>query len=226
MYPHRIRLRGPWECEPLTGEPPPPARRMTMPCRWRDGGLGEFSGRVRCRRRFGLPRQIEAHERIWLTFEGIAGTADLALNGQSLGKSVTGPYPLAYEVTALMQPRNELTVEVAAPDGDGGLWGEVALEIRATAYLRRVRWANEGRTLTVMGEVVGVAERPLDLYVLVNGSTVHYSALTAVEGGQPFAVVVDVPDDLPPEPTEIRVELVNGAVVWYAVSEPMTLGGA
>jgi hypothetical protein len=222
MYPHRIRLRGPWECEPLTGEPLPPPCRVTMPCRWRESGLGEYAGRVRCRRRFGLPRQIDPHERIWLTFAGIADIADLSLNRQLLGQAVRGPYPLEYEITALLLPRNELIVEVAAPDGDGGLWGEVALEIRATAYLRNVRLTNEGAKLSVAGEVVGVAERPLDFYVLVNNATVHYSTITASEAGQPFAVVAELPENLPPGPVEVRVELVNGAVVWYAVNELVT----
>lgn len=219
MYPHRIRLRGPWECEPLAGEPLPPACRMTMPCRWREGGLGDFAGRVRFRRRFGLPRQIDPHERLWLTFAGIEGAADLSLNRQPLGRAVHGPYPLDYEVTALLQPRNELIVEVESPGGDGGLWGEVALEIRATAYLRNVRIVSEAAKLSVAGEVVGVAEQPLDFYVLVNGATVHYSTLAANEAGQPFAVVAEVPENLPPGPVEVRVELVNGAVVWYAISE-------
>ncbi|MBL8800157.1 MAG: hypothetical protein JNM56_40115 [Planctomycetia bacterium] len=204
----------------MTGEPPPSARRMTMPCRWRDGGLGEFAGRVRFRRRFGLPRQIDAHERLWLTFAGIEGAADLSLNGQHLARTVTGPYPLAYEVTALMQPRNELTVEVAAPDGDGGLWGEVTLEIRATAYLKNVRIvpADAGR-LQVMGEIAGSADRPLDLYILVANRTVHYSARTA---GEPFAMVTDAPESMPSGPVEARVELVNGGVVWYRISESVT----
>jgi len=219
MYPHRIRLRGPWECEPLTGEPPPSPCRVTMPCRWRESALGEYQGRVRCRRRFGLPRQIDPHERIWLTFAGIDGIADFSLNQRPLAQAVRGPYPLEYEITALLQPRNELVVEVAATDGDGGLWGEVALEIRATAYLRKVRLTSEGARLSAAGEVVGVAERPLDFYVLVNNATVHYSTITASEAGQPFAIVAEVPEGLPPGPVEVRAELVNGAVVWYAVSE-------
>src|SRR5687767_15758269 len=38
MYPHRIRLRGPWECEPLARRGPaegplPPPRRLSLPCR-------------------------------------------------------------------------------------------------------------------------------------------------------------------------------------------------
>ena len=49
MYPHRIRLRGPWECEPLAragGGPLPPPCRITMPCRWGEAGLADFAGRL------------------------------------------------------------------------------------------------------------------------------------------------------------------------------------
>src|SRR5215471_7129144 len=99
MYPHRIRLRGPWECEPLAravqhadghvemveqGLPPP--CRMIMPCRWTEGGLADFAGRLRFRRRFGLPRQLDAHELVWLTFAGVDGAAFVTLNGLLLGK--------------------------------------------------------------------------------------------------------------------------------------------
>ena len=71
MYPHRIRLRGPWDCEPLARLAPgasdgalPPPGRMTLPCRWAEGGLTDFAGRVRFRRRFGYPGRIDAHERV------------------------------------------------------------------------------------------------------------------------------------------------------------------
>jgi beta-galactosidase/beta-glucuronidase len=137
MYPHRIRLRGPWECEPLarfvtTGDGQrvlettnlPAPRRMTMPCRWRDGGLKDFAGRVRFRRHFGYPGRIDENERVWLTFAGIEGAAETWLNGQWLGRQ-----PLEFEITGLLRDRNELLVEVEGSE-TGGLYGEVALEIR------------------------------------------------------------------------------------------------
>src|SRR5438128_996759 len=81
MYPHHIRLRGPWECEPLIravrrpdgavqtlSGPVPPARRVRMPCHWLTGDLADFTGRVRFRRRFGYPGQIDAHARVWPTW--------------------------------------------------------------------------------------------------------------------------------------------------------------
>ncbi len=142
MYPHRIRLRGPWECQPLarcvlrangrtefvTTDLPGPLR-MTMPCRWSEGGLKDFAGRVRFRRRFGYPGRIDDNERVWLTMGEVDGTADVWLNGQSLGRHDAAQQPFEREVTGLLRDRNELQVEVEGPE-TGGIFGEVALEIR------------------------------------------------------------------------------------------------
>jgi beta-galactosidase/beta-glucuronidase len=136
MYPHRIRLRGPWECEPLARlgaddrAEPPPARRMTMPCRWGEAGLADFAGRVRFRRRFGYPGRIDSHERVWLTFAGIEAVAEVRLNDHFLGRREGKDGPFEFEVTPLLQARNELIVDVEAASDRGGLWGEVALEVR------------------------------------------------------------------------------------------------
>src|SRR5262249_18692589 len=157
MYPHRIRLRGPWECEPAA------------------------AGRGRCRRRFGYPGRIDSYERVWLTFTGVKGSAEVWLNGQSLGR---GENAFAFEVTALLQPRNELLLEVEVAEG-GSLWGEAALEVRCTAYLRDVRvWQEQGR-LHAEGQVVGTAERPLELYLICERSTVAYATTEPTPSGTP-----------------------------------------
>src|SRR5215468_4618580 len=101
MYPHRIRLRGPWEYQPLARTPPaagpvPPGGRMSLPCRWDEGGLRDFAGRVRYVRRFGQPRQIDAHEHVWLTFGGVDGTAEVWLNGQFLGRHENRAEPFEF----------------------------------------------------------------------------------------------------------------------------------
>src|SRR5262249_7964906 len=116
-------------------------------------------------------------------------------------------------------PRNELTVEVEAPDNRGGLWGEVALEVRCTAYLRSVRWwVDDGGRLHVLGEVAGASERPLELYALVDDKTIIYATVEAAPLGQPFRFVSDAPIQRKATvPHEVRVELVNGATVWYRV---------
>jgi hypothetical protein len=132
---HRIRLRGPWECQPLSrtdGGPVPGPLRMSLPSRWDEGGLRDFAGRVRFTRRFGLPTNLDASEQVWLLFEGIEGAAVVTLNGVRLGVHEVANEPFEFDITRLLRPRNELQVEVESPNPRGGLWGEVALEIRRT----------------------------------------------------------------------------------------------
>jgi hypothetical protein len=191
-YPHRIRLRGPWKCEPLS------------------------TGCVRFRRRFGYPGRIDAYERVWLTFAGIGGKAEVRLNNHLLGRIAAAS---EFEVTPLLRPRNELVVEIEGTAEQGGLGGEVALEVRCTAFLRDLRSftvpKGDSVDLHVSGQVVGAAERPLELYLLLERSVVGYQVITATAEGQPFEFVVP---DLPTVNQPVQVDLVNGAVVWYTSS--------
>lgn len=249
VYPHRIRLRGPWECEPLVslrpGEALPPPRRMTMPCRWGEGGLGEFAGRVRFRRRFGYPGRLDPEERVWLTFAGVSGAAEVWLNGQFLGRQPDHAGPFAYEVTALLRPRNELVVVVEATTPAGGLWGEVALEIRRTAYLHRLRaWQETGPPgrVHLTGELCGSAAHPLDIYILWRGKRLLSATLVPQPPGQSFHLISE---PLPPlevsthslaeqgasvpdlqaaslQPSEcVQVELVGGSLLWDQQTVPL-----
>ncbi len=239
MYPHRIRLRGPWDYEPLAYSSPehhllPPAGRMNVPCRWSAGGLPGFAGRVRFRRRFGYPGRIDPHERVWLTFAGASDSAEVALNGASLGRH-EGDGPFEFEVTDLLCPRNELVVEVEGAADTAGLWGEVALEVRCTAYLRGVRlWAEvegDGVRVHAAGEVVGAAERPLDLYLIVGRSTAAYASVTAAPEGRPFHLASDKLGGVggsgqgadAGDAADAQVDLVNGAAVWYTIGQRLTL---
>ena len=202
MYPHRIRLRGPWQVEPMA--------------------LG-----VRCRRRFGYPGRIDAYERVWLTFDGVAGSCEVWLNGKFLGHRALPDCTFEFEVQDFLQVRNELVVQMEVPKGQGALWQEVALEVRCTAFLRAVhavaRIEDGTTTLLVTGEVVGTAERPLELYVLVDGATQHYAVVEPTPEGTPFNVTLHDPSiakrqaNLPDGKHIVRVDLVNGAVLWYAV---------
>ncbi len=232
-YPHRIRLRGPWECEPLlcfatsgTAEDPlPEPCRMTMPCRWQDGGLAGFAGRVRFTRRFGYPGNIDACERVWLTFAGVDGTVTVSLNDRLLGEHAETAGPFEHDVTELLATRNRLVVEVEAHTDRGGLWGEVALEIRRTAFLRAVRaWVDSARMLQVSGEVVGTSERPLDLYVLLDGVNVAYTTVEAAPAGRAFQVIAAPPNaGRVASGSDVRIELVDAATVWYRVEEHLRL---
>jgi hypothetical protein len=180
-YPHRIRLRGPWQGAPTAGG-------------------------VRRSRRFGYPGRIDADERVWLTCGGAGGRAAVSLNGQALGTH-DGGTPFEYDVTGLLAARNEVVMEV---EGDGAQ-GEVALEVRRTAFLRGVRATAEHGRVRVAGSVVGSAARPLELYVLLDGHTVHYATVASSAAGQGFEAVAEGTAQ------QVRVELVDGGSVWYAV---------
>jgi hypothetical protein len=207
MYPHRIRLRGPWGREP-----------------------SGFTGRVRFCRSFGYPGRIDAYERVWLTFAWTGGEAEVRLNNHLLGHISAAS---EFEVTPLLWPRNQLVIEVEGA-AEQGLPGEVALEIRCTAFLRDLRRSailiGDSVDLHVSGQVAGVAERPLEVYLLLDRSVVGYQVVTATSEGQPFEIVVS---GLPaakwrgpegrPQSLPLQVDLVNGAVVWYTSSEEVML---
>jgi hypothetical protein len=216
----------------MVTQPLPPSCRMIMPCRWTEGGLGEFAGRVRFRRRFGIPRHLDAHEVVWLTFAGADAVAFVTLNGQFLGRSNQPLKSFEFEVTGLLRERNELLVDVEAPSGDGGLWGEVALEVRCAAFLRGVcatKKLVEGAVkLHIRGEAVGTWDRPLDLYALLDRSTIAYSTIQPTTEGQRFDILsediqIDRWERLRAEgkPTEVLIDLVNGAIVWYTMMCPL-----
>jgi hypothetical protein len=200
-----------------------------MPCRWGEVGLENLGGRVSCRRRFGYPGRIDPHERVWLTLAGVSDRAAVVLNGTALGR-VAGA-PTEFDVTALLHPRNELVVEVEGAAAGGGLWGEVALEVRCTAFLRDVRnraTAAGGRAdLVVTGMVVGSAGGPLDLYVVLGRRPVAETQVTAEAKGRPFRLEAR---DIDPgwlageegQPAVLQVDLVNGANVWYTIVQELS----
>ncbi len=97
MYPHRIRLREPWECEPLS----------------------DLSGRVSFRRRFNWVSALAPHERVWLTFAGADGSAEVLLNGLLLGRQERAGEPFEFEVTSLLRSRNELNLVVDSKGRQG-----------------------------------------------------------------------------------------------------------
>jgi hypothetical protein len=238
-----------------------------MPCRWADGGLRDFSGRVRFRRRFGYPGRIDVHERVWLTFDEIEGMTEIQLNGTLLSQrdaessarlagaievgaasraapelpatdtsrparlAVPTPPPVGaasraasseFEITALLQERNELVVEVEGTADRGGLCGEVALEVRCAAYLREVRiWATTG-DLHVAGEVVGTADGLLELYVVLDRANVAYSRAEVSPKGRPFHLVAEGVSAERTQQTLVKVDLVKGATVWYTLERTIS----
>jgi hypothetical protein len=159
--PHVIRLRGPWEYEPLerlvlsadgagvpAGEPLPAPGRITMPADWgRTLGI-DFRGRVRYVRRFGRPTNLAAGQRVWLACDGVDLRGTASLNGRPLGEVDGYRVPARFDVTAQLDERNELAIVVELPPLDyraeqaarpdrvglaGGVIGEVRLEIESVS---------------------------------------------------------------------------------------------
>lgn len=201
---------------------------MNLPCYWSDGGLADFSGCVRFRRRFGYPGRIDPNERVWMTFAGAGDRAKAILNDVALGRAADGARGAEYEVTSLLRPRNDLVVDVEGGGVLAGLWGEVALEVRRTAYLRNICIEiNNGATLRVRGEAVGQSARPLELYAVVDRLVSAYETVVPGASGTRFELTAVRG---PSSGTEsggtsvVQVDLVDGAVVWYtwvqAISAP------
>jgi hypothetical protein len=195
MYPHRIRLRGPWECT-FTGNE---TRRATVPWKLADCNLATIP--VLLTRKFGYPGRIDPHERVWLTLALVEGSATVTLNGHLVGQAKDGPFE--GDVTAFLRAHNHLEILV-----QGNQVGEVAMEIRATAFLQGVRIRRAEGRLQVEGAVVGTCDRPLELYVLVDGRHALYRTLNA---GESFTA------DLEEKGHTVRVELVHVSTVWYVV---------
>lgn len=132
---HRMFLKGPWQCEWLEG--PEPAlgeapSQVRMPVSWQDA-FGPVSGRVRFSRRFHSPTNLEPEEHVVLAFEGLGGAVEITVNGKTLASADTPEDVLRCDVTELLKPFNELTVDVrfdaTSTDRPGGLWQPVAIEI-------------------------------------------------------------------------------------------------
>src|SRR6266446_685850 len=82
MYPHRIRLLGPWDCDSIGASAQPAPPHVTPPIRFQELGL---CGQLRLIRRFGYPGRIDPYEHVWLTFADVADRAAITLNDQPIG---------------------------------------------------------------------------------------------------------------------------------------------
>jgi hypothetical protein len=155
-YIHVIRLRGPWQLEPLeryvqhqngrfdrSTSGLPLSGRATMPADWSNLFGRDYFGRVSYRRLFQRLSGLESGERAFLVVEPPRSRGVLSLNGKTLGEVVWGGPPARFDVTDLLADPNRLEIVVEHPvldgtaladDDDfsqspGGLVGEVRLEI-------------------------------------------------------------------------------------------------
>ncbi|MDZ4685708.1 MAG: hypothetical protein SH850_11635 [Planctomycetaceae bacterium] len=126
---HRIRLHGPWD---VTGPGESVPRSEKMPQDWLSL-FGVKAGVARYGRWFNCPTNLEPNERVWLSFAGIGGAGRISLNGQLLQEFTTDDHAIAVDLTAHLQPRNRVEIELAFDPAttveQGGLFGEIAITI-------------------------------------------------------------------------------------------------
>lgn len=118
--PHTIRLRHPWQIEPLSDSP----------------------RHVRCTRHFHKPTGLGGG-RVWLVVDAPAGANKVILNGVLVGQAsrFSKPdlsnsdgqagrlsYDFRYDITTLLAPRNQIEIELPA-DAANSLPNHVRLEI-------------------------------------------------------------------------------------------------
>lgn len=130
---HTIRLRGPWEYEPLEcmdDRPLPPSGKVKLPCDWHEL-LGDFRGTIRFRRAFHTPTGLNLGEQVWLIIDAFYEESSVKLNDKPLGEFSTADCPARYNITALLtDDANLLEVRVTHfGEQPGGLMGDVRLEI-------------------------------------------------------------------------------------------------
>jgi hypothetical protein len=143
--PYRIALRGPWEFEPVATTDPGsemmtegkaasfPSGRARFPAGWTEL-FGEFRGKMRFRRRFHRPTNLDPHERVWLVLEAVGGTGRIEINGCSLGTVAHSTVPQRFDVTDFLIGNDDLVIELAwhgstTGSEPGGLYAPVILEI-------------------------------------------------------------------------------------------------
>jgi hypothetical protein len=153
---HIIRLRGPWQVEPVARfvlqpdgtyafdevDLPPPAR-VTMPADWAAVCGGDFLGRVRYLRTFQKPTGLDSGERVFLVVEPPRSSACLTWKKELLGFVYPGEPAGRFDITDRLEDHNQIEIFVDHPALDemrstvgdpallppGGLVGEVRLEI-------------------------------------------------------------------------------------------------
>lgn len=130
MTTHRINLRGPWDYEFDGGV----SGTQAMPREWRTL-FNDRAGTATFRRKFHRPTNLDPHERVLIVFTEVAGSGRVSINGDHVGEFTAHGELVDFEITKLLKPFNELTVEIAfdpAADGrqQGGLFGVTSIEIR------------------------------------------------------------------------------------------------
>src|SRR5687768_1866707 len=140
LMPHTIRLRGPWQCQPLAravgsadgsvvwnDSELPPACAIELPGDWSAALGAEFRGLVRLTRRFGLPTGLSRASRVWLAIAEVAGIALVTLNAHKL-RCISGDtdLPRAREGVANL-PQPFASLQQSTPQSCPARWDVTSL---------------------------------------------------------------------------------------------------
>ena len=125
---HTIRLRGPWELEPVwryalaadgTYRPDrenlPAAAKMKMPADWSAVFGDDFLARVRYRRVFHRPTGLEGGTRVFLVVEPARSEACITLKQKLVGFVHPGDETGRFDITDRLEDDNVLEIFVDHP---------------------------------------------------------------------------------------------------------------
>ena len=133
---HTIRLRGPWQMEPLVrfalaetsgagqgDDALPPPGRVKLPTTCEAALPHGFCGRVRFARRFQRPTGLESHESVYLVVDTPWTIVRLTLNERALeiataAGSLIQRAPVRLNLTDQLADTNLLAIEVEYPAQD------------------------------------------------------------------------------------------------------------
>jgi hypothetical protein len=219
MYPHRIRLRGPWTLKSDAG--------VITSVNIHDRSTPELAAAasaVHLCRRFSWVQELQAHERLWLVLEqSVVTTA--TLNDMALELSALALGHQECEITSLTRRSNQLTLNVA-PGEAHRPFPHVALEVRCRTFLRQPTWQLDAANckLEIAGLLVGLNETPLELYVRVGALNVLYVPVHANEPSSPFRYQCEIPAAAMEGETPIQIDLVNAGSLWHRVTGRLASG--
>jgi hypothetical protein len=95
----------------------------------------------------------------------------------------------------------------------------VDVVVRGAGFLRGVGlWIVAGLVLGG-GVVVGVAEGPLELYLVVDRRPASYATITTSSAGEPFQLQAPAPQG---GAFGVKLELVQGASAWHSVEQVLS----
>ncbi|HEX3871708.1 MAG TPA: hypothetical protein VHV77_14795 [Pirellulales bacterium] len=129
LYPHSIRLRGPWQYAVESENESD--QRASLPDEWREVLAAAGGRKVRLRRSFNRPTRLESHESVWLLVDAPLGLDAIALNAEALEAGSGDKLCLEFEITDKLAGQNTLEIAISgACAGETTPWSDVRLEVR------------------------------------------------------------------------------------------------